>query len=1232
PPPIMRISRSRRSALSRVAVISTLAFPSLAASLDFTTVSNPDIDFSNLGRVGIAGDFSGISVYEYEGQSEKPFSTNGSESILAQLPNGVFKSLLNSDASVKAMCQLPDSTTVVLGGDFTSLGGNQTHGLALLNTDTQSITPLDGLNGQVNSLLCNTDGTVYIGGNFKANDSINALTWSQSGGFKSLEFAGFNGPVNAIVKTSNDHIIFGGSFTGLGNTSLPTELDGQAINLSTANLTTTGTTSDSSYSNPSNIVCNTNDSSSGGWLLQNNTPGSWEAQLGFTFWPTKLRLWNTDVDGRGTKTWRFTALPLNGILNMTYIDSSTGQNISCTSECPLSSNSSEMYQDFHFVNTIGMNSFRIDISAWYGSGGGLRGIELFQDDISSYAVNSFNEPSCIVSTNTASKSTTTGTWSVVPSGQSESEYLSTFLNGTISSSDASVTFYPDIRETGNYTVNIYTPGCIQDNTCSTRGQVNISGIMTSSGETTFSTSLYQTNNFDKYDQVYFGYIDTSSTDFRPSVTITALDGQSISEQTLVAQRVGFILINSTGGLNGLYDYNPKSTVAQLKDFESSAINKLGSNFDSGSAVSALVVNGDTLFASGNFSSATMKNIVAINTSSDDILNPNRGLNGEVVSMQIEDKLLYAGGSFTDTNSGDVQGLSNVGAFDLSSNTWSALGAGVNGAVSHVVAMDINLDTGSTESVIAFSGSFNQCLAFDTYHATQVDGLAVWVPAEKNWIQNLFGYPRYSGVITASANNIKDIGSLVAGSVSSSSIGASGAATFTSGNLGAFSVHILNGTSSTSTSTNLTKRSDSTNSVQNSGVVTGAFYSSSSRNLTVLAGHFTALSPNGSSVQNLAIIDGGNNDTVSGLGDSIDASSAYKSVAITSNLLFAGGSISGSVGGSKIAGIISYDLSASSFTSTQPPALVGPNNTVSCIAVRPNTQQVYVGGSFSLAGTLPCPGVCMWDAKALQWNQPGITLQGSASAMFWNSDNTLLVGGSLQVNGTTNTSIAIYNAKSSSWNVFADADSTLPGPVTSMTSGSDDSSQVWAAGYSSADGSIFLMKWDGSEWISTSPTDLEAGSSITSLQVFATTSKHQGTSALSDKQVLIITGNINLRGSGSVSAVVFDGTTFSPYLLTQGVNNNAGSISHIFVETSNFFKSSSSHMRLVFVVLISLAISLGLVLIIVAAGVLLDHMRKKREGYAPAPTNMADRGSGLQRIPPHQLLEFLERGQPNTPRV
>jgi hypothetical protein len=112
-------------------------------------------------------------------------------------------------------------------------------------------------------------------------------------------------------------------------------------------------------------------------LLADNTPGVWSASFQFGFVPTKLRLYNTNQGGRGTKTWRFTALPISGIMNFSYVDPD-GQPAFCDARCPLPQNN-QTYQDFHFVNNVGMNAFRVDISEWYGSGGGLAGLELFQD-------------------------------------------------------------------------------------------------------------------------------------------------------------------------------------------------------------------------------------------------------------------------------------------------------------------------------------------------------------------------------------------------------------------------------------------------------------------------------------------------------------------------------------------------------------------------------------------------------------------------------------------------------------------------------------------------------------------------------------------------------------------------------------------------------------------------------------------------------------------------------------
>ena len=357
--------------------------------VNYTPVPSPDLDLAQLGRVALTGHFDSISLYTYEQQSENTFQTNGSQALITQLPNGDFATTAMADGQIKAMCPFFMSNGklagVVVGGDFTELAGVPSQGVAMYDTTTGNVSPLPGLTGSVNAVLCDQDSnTVYVGGQFTGgNSKTNAVAWVGMTGWANLPFAGFNGPVNAIIKESNGNVIFGGSFTGLGNstTVMPTQLDQQVINIGSANISSSSNSSIPGFNNPSNIICKTtgHDGPGNTWLLEDNSPGWWRADMNFGYEPSLLRVWNTHQDGRGTQTFRFTAIPIDGIMNFTYTDPDTGVEEHCDALCPLSSNTSLPYQDFRFINTVGMSAFRIDISAWYGSGGGLDGIELFQN-------------------------------------------------------------------------------------------------------------------------------------------------------------------------------------------------------------------------------------------------------------------------------------------------------------------------------------------------------------------------------------------------------------------------------------------------------------------------------------------------------------------------------------------------------------------------------------------------------------------------------------------------------------------------------------------------------------------------------------------------------------------------------------------------------------------------------------------------------------------------------------
>ncbi|RFU77713.1 cellular morphogenesis [Trichoderma arundinaceum] len=1223
----MRLSSQRRRAARRPRLLGStiaslaIAMPSLSHAFNITEAPSANLDFSQLGSIGIAGDFNGISLYQFQEQIARPLSTNGSEYLLTQLPNGVLAPIAATDASILAMCSLTlkdGAEGVVLGGNFTSMDGIESTAIAIYNANTTTFTPLDGLEGEVNALLCDdAKGIVYVGGNLKGGNSTNAIAWKVNGGWTNLPFAGFNAPVSSITKAANGHVIFGGSFTGLGNVTAPNKLDGQAINLSTANISAENTASTRGFNNPKNVICS--DGSGGAdqtWLLQDNAAGSWDAAFDFGFEPTKLRLWNTHQDGRGTKTFRFIALPLNGIMNFTYIDPATGKNTSCTNQCPLSHDPKVPYQDFHFVNRIGMNAFQVAISDWYGKGAGLNGVQLFEDNIFSYAINTFNEPACNITF--PSSATTTGSWKQSPALQSDSKYLTAQLSSPISSKSASVVFVPNIIESGNYSVNMYTPGCIPDNSCLTRGRVNITGIMSSGTiESEFTTSIYQTNNFDKYDQIYFGYIERTSDAFKPKVTLTPLDGQDLSEMTFVAQKVGFTLLNSTGNLNGLFDFNPSDKKVNTTSLDDSPVNQLGASFDHNTGVNSLATSGDVTYIGGNFTSNAHHNFVAIDTSGK-ISTLNGGLNDQVLDMYLQDTKLFVGGDFTNLRSKGKPGLNHVAVYDTKSQEWSALGAGVNGRVEQVVAFQVNISS-VTEDAIALTGSFSECEAFGDFDALPVGGFAVWILSRENWLQNLDGpTPDFSGMLTASQLNLTTGNSLFAGSIESSQLEANGAVILNDQGLSQFPVDIQPRVQPSSS-----RRRRDLSSEPTSGVLTGAFYTDNSSNITVLAGHFSAQSPNGSTINNLVLIDGANNGTISGLGSGISSGSAFTTVAFLGSVLFAGGNVTGTVDGSSVSGLVAYDVASKSFSSQQPASLLGGNQTVSVISVRPDTSEIYAGGSFEKAGALDCPGVCTYDASTAQWSRPGSTLAGRVSSFMWYSKTQLIAGGDLRTNGTGTGFLAIYDTSKRVWADFAGA-GQIPGPVNAITPGSDDNGQIWISG-NSPNGSAFIMKYDGKQWQSPQAPPPE-GSVVQSLQVFTVTKSHDKTDLLDDQHVLMLTGSVPFPNVGMASAVIYNGTDYLPYALTS-TDTGAGSIAKIFSQKDNFFTSSTKHLPLVFVVLIGLAIALALIVILVVSGIVLDRIRKKREGYTPAPTSMYDRGSGIQRIPPRELLEQLERNRP-----
>ncbi len=761
-------------------------------------------------------------------------------------------------------------------------------------------------------------------------------------------------------------------------------------------------------------------------------------------------------------------------------------------------------------------------------------------DIFAYAVNSLNEPAC-ANIGFRSESTATGPWTVTPSASSNSEYLTAanITGSGTTTSAVSVLFEPDIKQKGNYTVTLFTPGCLQDSSCSARGIVNVTANYSSTAPSIAPILIYQTNYYDKYDTIYQGPVDANSDGFRPSVMLTPSSNQK-DGFSIVAQRVQFSIGNSTGGLNGLYEFNPNLNTLNT-DFSNSTIDQAGMNLSQRAIIKSMAVLNNITYVGGNFSdtSTGFENIFSIGIGNSTAL-PNGGLNAEVMTITAYEDLLYVGGNFTNTVNGTVTGLNNVAAYNTSSQKWQPLGAGVSATVYSIVTLEVNITANQPELCVTVNGFFDQLEAFGPNKVVPVSGFGIWVPSRQNWLQNLKLQSQAISGHLSTMTNVTGSTPLLAGTLSAQDMSADDAVYLTGNPTAINSLNV--GIRPQQIGPQTRKRAISGQNV--TGAVTGLFYApkpSGGLNVTVLGGHFTATASNGSTIDNLVFLNNTGTSKITGLAPGLDTDSAFLALATSNTVLYAGGSVTGKVNGGDVNGLIAYDLGLADYSYPQPPPFVGHNVAVNAITIRPNKNQVYVGGSFDTAGSLPCPGVCVFENG--QWNQPGSGIGGSVSALTWQGTDILLVGGNLTINNNA-TSLANYDTAKSQWTALEGAAESVPGPVTALAPANNGASAFWVAG-KSINGSAFLVKYDGSHYHSIGDM-LGKQTLILGLSVLELGKSHDDTSLVPKDMILLVTGQLNLPAFGNASAALFNGTTFSPFILSTS-RNSAGSLSQLFSE-------------------------------------------------------------------------------------
>lgn len=897
-------------------------------------------------------------------------------------------------------------------------------------------------------------------------------------------------------------------------------------------------------------------------------------------------MYNTFYEGRGTKEFRFVAEPINGILNLTYTDPTTGQQSYCDARCPLSSTTNSTYQEFKFVNVIEMNAFSLEISEWYGLGAGLDGFELFTEDINAFAIAGFNEPSCASGTY-LSTSSVVGAWTPIIIG-SEPGYLAANLSGAYLSTD-SVTFEPQISQRGSYSVRMYTPGCLTDGTCASRGGVTVS-VYAEADVAPTNVTLYQTNNYDKYDTIYQGSVSASSDSFRPKVLLGALSGQSGTINT-VASRVQFLELDSSGSanLNGLYQYDPATYSSS--SISNTSFDNVGSTLGFDASISAVTVVGATTYIAGNFTGSGVANIVALQGST--VSSPlSSGLNGAVSSTILINEVLYIGGTFTALVNSTIS-ASYIVAYNTTSNAWLPLGAGLNGPVTNLFAYN---------GTLGVSGAFTAVNADNTHAALPVSATAFWDKTSLQWSTGL-GYIDGTivkaityGSYTYYIGNIRSTYQVAGPGV---------AALLSSGSGQRLSAIVL--------------PIDSTSTVPSAfDVNTGSFYNSSTQSLTILGGRFSTLDSANNTINNVAILS--SNGSVTGLPvESLSNASTVFTSHVDGQRLFLGGSLSGTIGTSDIDGLVIYDLDKSALDPVQPAALQGADVQVNTITTRPGIAQIVVGGNFDAAGSLTCPSLCVLDSASTTWQRPAIGLAGNVSSSTWLGQNTLLLAGNMTLNGTTQYLVTFDFSTQAFSSVTRDL---LPGPALVAVSDTNSTSSVYVAGQT-VNGTAYLAKWNGN-----STTDLSSGLSmgteIYALQ-FVPLSKRSAASndIMNSNRNLLVLGNLNLTGNGTVSGALFDGADYAPYLLSNTVTGTPGSIRTIFSEQQISFSSGGSGLSRGAIIGIALAISFFITSSIVLCGLLAAYVRRRRDGYRPANQTIPEKTEATQQAYADENFQSLK---------
>ncbi|KAG0168481.1 hypothetical protein DFQ30_004716 [Apophysomyces sp. BC1015] len=860
---------------------------------------------------------------------------------------------------------------------------------------------------------------------------------------------------------------------------------------------------------------------------------------------------------------RVLGMPDNVNLNMSYYDPILARTVTCSTNCTLSNDPSIAYQDFKILNPKTYSGLRISIASWYGAGGGLNSVDIFQLEMFVHADNTANFPKCAKQ---QSKAVAKGTWkSGVQSGSYQRILTNTFPATQLKSSDASVDFIPYLPESGFYDVLLYTPNCVGSSNCNQRTQVDIT-IYSSPNQTTRRTIDQNITDKDKTDIVYSGYIDATSGTFQPHALLTVAHNAtkpSSNTVSIVAQAVQFVKQSSDAELSSILQYDPSKPL-NMTNRQSLPWGALTDNVPYRSEVRTMEASDGDIYIGGMFNTSSgtntgYQNIVRYDKTSKKLVPLSKtGLNGPVSTFLRVGSDLYVGGAFSASVSADKPGLNNVARYDIKSQTWNALNNGVNGPVDALNYIS---------PAVIVSGNYTALLDSSSATANVSAGNSWWNTNSSSWSANT---PYVSGSIygafnlKTSANKVSD---------------------YYIGNIKSAQRFPSSGLSLINSNTTLAPFPIYPNSNNDYTISTGAFWNDANNGnaSTIIVGGTFVLDRN---IQNVALYQNG---SWSGIGANWVGN--ITSMVVSNNYLYIGGRFATNTRNDSSLAI--YDLLNKRFTEVPELQMSdGSPAKVNVIRYNPADGVIVVGGNFSTAGSLSCNSICALDTSASQWNNFGDGVLG---------ENKIIAAGNMQLNGAS-VPIVQYDYQQNDWSTFAPvlSASGLPGPSSALSYDSA-TKKTFIAGQTET--SAYLRTWDGQQF-SVPEHELGPGSLIHQITVLPTTNTSQTSLSADNSSVLLVTGFLNLVEYGNLSAALYDGSRYLPYLVSSLANGSAGSLNSVFFKSYAVEIHRTNYLPTPIVVLVAIASSLAIVFAMVLGALGVVFLKRKRDASTDPAANIA----------------------------